>query len=81
MADELVYVRKLGSGQDSACYLAILNGKQYTYKITPKKKVKNESKLKMLDNERTILSSLNHPNIVKYISHGANDKDYFLILE
>lgn len=81
MADELVYVRKLGSGQDSACYLAILNGKQYTYKITPKEYVRSESKLKLLNNERTILASLNHPNIVKYISHGANDTDYFLILE
>lgn len=69
----------IGIGSSSVCYLFVNESTKENVVI---KIVKKSNKmLRLIGNEITIHSSLNHPNIVKLLSNWEDDKNWYLVLE
>eukprot|EP01006_Ploeotia_vitrea_P053331 TRINITY_DN67775_c3_g1_i1.p1 TRINITY_DN67775_c3_g1~~TRINITY_DN67775_c3_g1_i1.p1 ORF type:complete len:440 (-),score=27.05 TRINITY_DN67775_c3_g1_i1:126-1445(-) len=73
----------LGYGSYSKVMLAqhISTGTRYAIKVVSKAHMIQEKKVHYVMNERDILKSLNHPNIVRLISTFQTPEDLFFVLE
>lgn len=72
-------VSLVGIGSSSVCYLFVNESTKENVVIKIIKK--NIKMLKLIGNEITIHSSLNHPNIVKLLNNWEDDNYWYLVLE
>lgn len=81
-SDYYIYLSALGSGSFGKVVRAIdrVSGQEVAIKIIRKKSFKY-NKIMQIKKEAEILSSLNHPNIVRFISLNETLKRIFLVME
>ena len=68
--DDLVIGATLGQGAQSIVYKVRHNqlAGEYALKVTLKKELQNPAKFRQVEQEVSVLSSLSHPHIVKFLS-------------
>ena len=81
-SDSYIYLSTLGSGSFGKVVQAIdrVSGQEVAIKIIRKKSFKY-NKIMQIKKEAEILASLNHPNIVRFISLNETQKRIFLVME
>lgn len=80
--DELYDIKYLTSGGSSNVYTATFLENSVIIKVLKSEFVEDETFLKEMESEISILSRLDHPNVVKLFGAGYNSKGHrFLILE
>ncbi|KAF2074147.1 hypothetical protein CYY_004550 [Polysphondylium violaceum] len=77
------FIKTIGKGSFGKVKLVIEKetGKGYAAKILNKKLIIKEKKAKYVNTEKTILDSLDHPNIVKLYYTFQDENDLYFILE
>ena len=79
-------IRILGAGNEGTVFLVEKNNKQYAMKILNRNDTNNpmhEIKMKRFLREIEVLSTIDHPNIVKLVDHGLleHDKIPYIVME
>ena len=72
----------IGKGGFCKVYKALYKStnKYYALKIIDKNSIENEEQMKNLLNELNIMLKLNHPNLLKLISHFEDNENIYIIL-
>ena len=83
MVDDLTFIKLLGKGSFGEVYLTSKAGdpQKYATKKMPKSKADSDQFRKYFHNEITILSQINHKNIMKLIEIKQTMDNYYLVCE
>ena len=84
LVDDLTLIKPLGKGVFGEVFLTSKQGtstKYATKKLDKSKYMNNSKAKKYLDNEISILKSINHPNIVKLIEIKDTSKYCYIVTE
>ncbi len=74
-------VKTLGKGSYSRVYLATnVAGEQFAVKVVQKARLKEEE-LARLHRETSVLASLRHPHVIRYVEHFEDRTSLFLVTE
>ena len=81
--DDIILTKCLGKGSFGEVYLSTKKGRKeyFATKKIDRKTVDKPSLKKYFDNEINILSSLNHPNIVKLEGVKTTNQHYYIVME
>lgn len=74
-------VKKIGEGHSSDVYKAYKNNETYAIKIINIEYALEKNLSKNIEKEIELLSSMNHPNILKYIETLRDDEKIYIITE
>ena len=83
MLDDLTFIKRLGKGSFGEVFLTSKAGhtQYYATKKIPKSIADSENVKKYFKNEITILSEINHKNIMKLIEIKQSKDNYYLVCE
>lgn len=73
----------LGEGSFGKVYKVqhLPTGELYAVKVVSKDRLRNNTMMRQIQNEITIMQGIDHPYIVKLVTYFENDANIYLVLE
>ena len=81
LVDDLTLTTKLGEGSFGNVYLTTKQGTSTKYATKVFDKTQNESLIKYINNEISILKDVNHPNIIRFIEKHEDSNNIYIVEE
>ena len=81
LVDDLTLTTKLGMGSFAKVYLTTKQGASTKYATKVFDKTQNESLIKYINNEISILKDVNHPNIIRFIEKHEDSNNIYIVTE
>lgn len=79
---DLIILEEIGHGSFAKVRLAqTRTGEKLCVKIVPRSKIAKRKDLEHLSQEVSVLSSIHHPNIVRYLGSGFDDSGFYIFME
>ena len=81
LVDDLTLTTKLGEGSFGNVYLTTKQGASTKYATKVFDKTQDQSLIKYINNEISILKDVNHPNIIRFIEKHEDSNNIYIVTE